>query len=396
VSEKPRGARPSTARGRIPDRPPARVLLNLTAYDGLASGARERALGLAGALARGGAEVILAEARGADLAALVPVAAGAAPPRVLRTDLDPGRPLDRFRRGPAVFEAILRAERPDLFLTDFHPVPRVEGTATVVTVHDLRDLSGEAAARPLRRAYLRTAYGRLLRRAALVVAPSAFARDEAVALLGVDRRRTAVVPNAVSAELAAPGDPEAAARTRERLDLPRRPYLLALGVLERRKNLARLLEALALLHGEGARPGPLVIAGRGGPEEGDLRRRAAALPAGAVHWAGYVRPADLPAVYDGARALVHPALYEGFGMPVVEAMARGIPVACAAAAALPEAAGGAAHLFDPRDPGSIARAVANVSIDETLRAALVRRGRARAASLTWAHSAAALLSRTPA
>jgi glycosyltransferase involved in cell wall biosynthesis len=83
-------------------------------------------------------------------------------------------------------------------------------------------------------------------------------------------------------------------------------------------------------------------------------------------------------------------------MPVVEAMARGIPVACAAAAALPEAAGGAAHLFDPRDPGAIARAVAHVSSDETLRAALVRRGRARAAALTWDRSAASLLTRTPA
>jgi alpha-1,3-rhamnosyl/mannosyltransferase len=376
---------------RVPDRPPPRVLLNFTAYDALASGARERALGLAGALIRLGAEVIAAEARGADLASLVPLPAGAAPPRAVRTPLDPGRPLERFRRSRAVFEALLRAEGPDAFVTDFYPVPRAAGVRTAVTVHDLRDLAGAAPGRPLRRAYFRAAYGRALRRAALVVTPSAFTRDEAVARLGLDPARTAVVPNAVPESLLAPPDPAAEARARERLDLPRRPYLLALGVLERRKNLARLLEALALLLAEGAAVPVLVIAGRGGPEEGRLRRLAGRLPAGAVHWAGYVRPADLPALYDGARALVHPATYEGFGMPVLEAMARGVPVACSGAAALPETAGGAALLFDPGDPGAVAGAILKVSHDDTLRAALVRRGRARAASLTFAAAARALL-----
>ena len=335
-----------------PDGPPPRLLVNLTAYDGLASGARERTLGLAAALARRGAEVSVAEARGQDLAGAAPVDPEAPPLRVLRTDLDPGRPLDRFLRSGRVMRALLRAERPDLFLTDFHPVVRVPGVRTVVTVHDLRYLEGAAPGRWLHRAWFRTFYGAALRRADLVVAPSRFTRDGITARLGVDPARVVVVPNAVSDLLRAPPDPEAGARVRERLDLPRRPYLLALGVMEERKNLRRLLEAVALLHADGEAPPPLVLAGRGGPEEAALRRAAAALPPGAVHWAGYLRPADLPAVYDGARALVHPALYEGYGMPVVEAMARGVPVACADAAALPEAAGGGGRRVGRRARGA--------------------------------------------
>ena len=368
----------SAARAAVPDRPPARLLFNFTAYDALASGARERALGLCEALLRLGAEVTVAEARGADLAGLLPAGV-----RAVRTNLDPGRPLERFRRSRAVFEEVLRAEAPDAFVTDFYPVPR--GARTAVTVHDLRDLSGESPRRPLRRAYFAAAYGRTLRRADLVVTPSAFTRGEVIGRLGVAPARAAVVPNAVGEALR---DPPDGARTRERLGLPRRPYLLALGVLEARKNLDRLLEAYGLLHAERAPLPSLVIAGGGGPEEGRLRARASGLP---VHWAGYVRPADLPALYAGARALVHPATYEGFGMPVVEAMAAGVPVACAAATALPETAGGAALLFDPLDLVSIASACLRVSNDETLRRDLVRAGRERAAGLTWDASARRLM-----
>ncbi len=380
MTERSKSTEPAARRALVPDRPPPRLLFNFTAYDALASGARERAMGLCGALLRLGAEVIVAEARGQDLAGLLPEGI-----RAVRTPLDPGRPLERFRRSRAVFESLLRSEAPDVFVTDFYPVPRVPGTRTAVTVHDLRDLSGAAPRRPLRRAYFAAAYGRTLRRADLVITPSAFTRDEAVRGLGVDPARTAVVPNAPADALR---DPCGGARTRERLDLPRRPYLLALGVLEERKNLDRLIGAVALLHGERAPVPELVIAGRGGPEEARLRRLAEGLP---IRWAGYVRPADLPAVYAGARALIHPATYEGFGMPVVEAMAAGVPVACAAASALPETAGGAALLFDPADPEAVASACLAVSNDETLRRDLVRRGRARAAGLTWEASARRLL-----
>jgi glycosyltransferase involved in cell wall biosynthesis len=383
--------RTSALKTVTPDGPPPRLLLNLTAYDSLASGARERALGLAGALLRRGAHLILAEAAGADLASLVDVPRGMTAPRVVRTSLHPGRPVARAWRSERVFETLLREERPDAFLTDFHPVPRVRGVLTVVTVHDLRWIEAPVGRTAMRNLYFRTLYGRRLRRAGCVLTPSEFTRAEVIRCLGVKPEAVRVVQNAVGDVLRAPMDEAIAARARERLDLPRRPYHLALGVFEARKNLMLLIEAQRRLVASGFPAPPLVLAGRGGPEEAALRRAASTLPPGAVQFPGYIAPADLPAAYDGACALLHPAVYEGFGMPVVEAMARGVPVACARATALPEAAGGAALLFEADDPDDCASAMRTLSEDETMRRELVARGRERAAALTWEQAADSIL-----
>jgi glycosyltransferase involved in cell wall biosynthesis len=157
---------------------------------------------------------------------------------------------------------------------------------------------------------------------------------------------------------------------------PPGPYLLAVGDLRRKKNFARLAKAFRALHDDGL-PHRLVIAGVDAGEGPHVRKEAGEAP---LELTGYVPDDELDALMRGADLLVHPSLYEGFGLVVLEAMARGVPVACARATALPETAGDAAVYFDPLDPADIAAAITTaLGRREELAAA----GRERAASFSW-------------
>jgi glycosyltransferase involved in cell wall biosynthesis len=164
---------------------------------------------------------------------------------------------------------------------------------------------------------------------------------------------------------------------------PPGPYVLAVGDLRRKKNLVRLARAFAGLHREGL-PHRLVLAGLDAGEGPAIRAAAAGAP---VELTGYVDDSRLDALMRGADLLAYPSLYEGFGLVIVEAMARGCPVAAADATALPEAAGGAAELFDPLDEADIAATLRRVLDDPGLRAQMAERGRARAAELSWDRTA---------
>ena len=165
-------------------------------------------------------------------------------------------------------------------------------------------------------------------------------------------------------------------------------YILFLGTLEPRKNVAGLLEAYAALSTRRPDTPPLVLAGRAA-EGADRWLEAIARPplAGRVEYRGYVKDGDRRALYAGARALVLPSFEEGFGLPVVEAMTLGIPVVASNRGALPEVSGGAALLIDPDDRGTISHAMEQVLFDAELARRLGERGLHRARAFTWDRTA---------
>jgi len=179
-------------------------------------------------------------------------------------------------------------------------------------------------------------------------------------------------------------DPAELARVRARYGIGER-YLLYVGTLQPRKNLARLVDAFTRLAGDPALTGvQLVLAGKPGWLADDLAPRVARLGlAGRVLFPGYIADADLPALLSGALAFAFPSLYEGFGIPVLEAQSCGVPVMTSNNSSLPEVAGDAALLVDPHDVDAIAEAMRRLVTDDALRAELVRRGFENVKRFSW-------------
>jgi glycosyltransferase involved in cell wall biosynthesis len=215
---------------------------------------------------------------------------------------------------------------------------------------------------------------RVARRARLVLTPSTATRDDVVRLLRIDPGRVRVIPHAAPRGFDPP-DPSG--------DAGGAPYFLFVGNLEPRKNLARALRAF-----ERVAPSlpdhRFVVAGAPGWKYQDVLREAARPGlAGRVELRGYVPEDELPALYRNATAFVYPSLYEGFGMPVIEAMACGTPVLTSNVSALPELAEGAALLVDPLDETALAEAMHALGTDAALRRRLHAAGPARAARYSW-------------
>jgi glycosyltransferase involved in cell wall biosynthesis len=254
----------------------------------------------------------------------------------------------------------------------------------VVTVHDLIYAHYPEAHAGLRAKAMGLLVPAAARRSHRVIVDSQSTADDLAALVHVDPARVDVVPLGTGTLARAAPLEEPAVRAK--LELGSREVLLSLSAKRPHKNLSALIAALARLPVE-RRP-LLVLAGYPTFYEDELRARArAAGVAEDVRFVGWLAGAEVEGLWAIARAFVFPSLYEGFGLPVLEAMARGVPVACSDASSLPEVAGDAALLFDPHDETQIASALARVLHDEELRARLRARGEARAREFTWERTA---------
>ncbi len=224
-----------------------------------------------------------------------------------------------------------------------------------------------------------------LRTAGHILTLSEASRQDLVTLYRVDPARISVTPLAADPRFR-PAHPDAIDSLKRRLGLPDR-YVLYVGINKPHKNLTRLVEAWAQVEKQSATDCHLVLAGREDPRYPQAREHAAALGLERVLFLGAVAEVDLPALYSGAELFVFPSLYEGFGLPVVEAMACGTPVACSNVSSLPEVADDAALLFDPHTPEAIAAAIHQVLRDAGLRAALRQRSLEQAGHFSWERTA---------
>jgi len=272
---------------------------------------------------------------------------------------------------------------PDVLFVPAHVLPLVHPPRSVVTIHDLGYLHFPRAHRLLDRLYLDLSTRFNARAAAHIIADSQATKRDLVERYGVEPSKISVIYPGYDEEAFQPlREREAIEAVKTRYGIAG-DYILFVGTIQPRKNLVRLMEAFSLLKRQAADL-QLVIAGKKGWLYEAIFRRVEELGLeGQVVFTGYVADEDLPALFSGARLFVFPSLYEGFGLPVLEAMACGVPVVCSNASSLPEVADDAALLFDPLDVVGMAAAMERVLGDERLRAKLVERGLKRARGFSW-------------
>lgn len=277
------------------------------------------------------------------------------------------RPMRRIAWEQATLPSALSRLGADVFHAPANILPSGLRCASVVTVHDLAFLRYPEFFRPSRRLYQRWFTARSVRRASRIVAVSESTRQDLIELLHVPEERIDVIYPGIPADFRPIEDEQQINAFRERHHLPAR-YLLFLGTLEPRKNLTTLLEAYAALRAADPDAPALVIAGAKGWYYDTLFARVHTLKLEqAVTFAGYVTREEQPLWYAGAEVFIYPSWYEGFGIPVAEALACGTPTITSNVSSLPEAAGPVALQVAPGDAEGLARAMHRVLNDTATR-----------------------------
>lgn len=280
---------------------------------------------------------------------------------------------------------LLRRIQPDWYISTYF-LPPILPCRGAVIVHDLSFLARPGDYPHVMALYMRILTGQAVRQAERVLVVSEFTRSEVEHFYPFAATKTRLILNGVSQIFAAASDANDLAVLAE-YGISQ-PYLLAIGNIHPRKNLARLLNAYLRLRGEGLLLPRMVWVGMPRWESEELISQAT--KAG-VLLTGYVPQTHLPALYRQAQAFIYPSLYEGFGLPVVEAMACGTPVICSNTTSIPEVAGGAALLVNPESTEEVARALRALCEDPAQCLRLRELGLKRASGFTWAGTARRLL-----
>lgn len=285
----------------------------------------------------------------------------------------------------------LRRDRPDLLHVQYTG-PVFSPTPLVVSVHDVSYLEYPQYFTRFRSLQLRLTVQRTLQCAARVLTPSEFSRSAILRHYRIAEDKVVVVPNAVASQFR-PIERDVARAAIQRKFGFARPFVLTVGDLQPRKNHLGLLKAFEdVLKAEPRLQHDLVFVGKETWYSRELHRAVShSALRDRVHFTGFVEDEDLVQFYGACDLFVFPSFYEGFGLPILEAMACGRAVACSRLTAMPEVADAAGILFDPGSKEEIARAMLDVLLDPELRARLERLGVQRAAAFSWEKSAARTL-----
>jgi glycosyltransferase involved in cell wall biosynthesis len=278
----------------------------------------------------------------------------------------------------------------DIFHAPNFVLPPIRRGVSIITVHDLGFLIHPECADEGLREFLEQAVPRSVADADYIIADSENTRNDVICLLDAKPDNVFVVPGGVDPSFK-PEPADAVAEVREKYELDQ-PYLLAVGVIEPRKNLPRLIEAYTRFRVRTGLRHQLVIAGgKGWLWESTFAHAERSAFSSDIRFVGFVPEEHLSALYTGAELFAYPSLYEGFGLPVLEAMACGTPVVCSNSSSLPEFAGDAAILFPPEDSDALADALEAVCTDSATRDRLKARGLERADRYQWENSARRLI-----
>lgn len=288
---------------------------------------------------------------------------------------------------------LLRRLEADVYHSPYYLMPYWPGVPAVVTVYDLIPLLFPQRVSPTARLLFRWMTALALRAASCVIVISQATRRDLLTFYHLSPRNVTAIPLGADRGFNSP-PPTEVERVRHKYSLPEE-YLLYLGINKPHKNLVRLIDAFSRItrrpepvEGHHASRFTLVIAGAWDSRYPQPRQRAEALGLeNVVRFLGPLPEADLPALYAGAALFVFPSLYEGFGLPVLEAMACGTPVVCSNTSSLPEIVGGAALTFDPLDVTEMAAKIEDALHDEALREEMREKGLQRAARFSWERTA---------